>query len=378
MRNGTDSMRVLQVAARYFPYMGGMETHVYEIGRRLVRAGHEVTVLTTDVTGRLPASEVLEGVQIRRISAWPAGKDYYFAPDLYRIITQGKWDLVHCQGYHNLVPPLAMLAALRTHVPYVLSFHSAGHSSRFRNALRHLQRSALRPLLSHAMKLICVSKFEAEFFRERLRLPAEQFVVIPNGAQLALETGLSTEPVKDERGSLIVSVGRLERYKGHHRVIAALPIIRESVPDVHLRILGTGPYEQTLLTMAKKLGVADRVEIQAIPPGDRNAMATAIARANLVTLLSEHEAQPIAVLEALALKRPVLVADTSGMQEFAASSLARAIPLKSTAGEVAAAVISQLRDPLIPTNAPLPTWDDCATQLLTLYQTIVRGSSCVF
>src|SRR5690348_8742597 len=36
--------RVLLVAARYFPYMGGMETHVYEVGQRLARAGISVTI----------------------------------------------------------------------------------------------------------------------------------------------------------------------------------------------------------------------------------------------------------------------------------------------------------------------------------------------
>ncbi len=48
---------VLLVAARYFPYMGGMETHVYEVGQRLARAGIRVTVLTTDLSGQLPTFE---------------------------------------------------------------------------------------------------------------------------------------------------------------------------------------------------------------------------------------------------------------------------------------------------------------------------------
>src|SRR5438270_1075286 len=104
-------LRVLMVAARYFPYVGGVETHVYEVGRRLARAGIEITVLTTDLSGQLPVAEELEGVQIRRVRAWPNNKDYYFAPGIYRFILQRQWDIVHCQGYHNLVAPLTMLAA---------------------------------------------------------------------------------------------------------------------------------------------------------------------------------------------------------------------------------------------------------------------------
>jgi hypothetical protein len=33
------ALRVLLVAARYIPYVGGLETHVYEVGRRLAGAG---------------------------------------------------------------------------------------------------------------------------------------------------------------------------------------------------------------------------------------------------------------------------------------------------------------------------------------------------
>src|SRR5579859_347831 len=171
MSTESNRLRVLLVTARYFPYIGGVETHVYEVGQRLARAGVEVTLLTTDPSGQLPAVEESAGVQIRRVRAWPANKDYYFAPAIYRFIMQRKWDLVHCQGYHTLVAPLAMFAARRAGIPYVLTFHSGGDSSRFRKAFRGVQRAALRPLLTGAERLIGPSKWEVEFFRERLHLP---------------------------------------------------------------------------------------------------------------------------------------------------------------------------------------------------------------
>lgn len=370
-------LRVLLVAARYFPYIGGLETHVYEVGRRLARLGIEVTILTTDVSGRLPSVEESEGMQIRRVQAWPANKDYYFAPGIYRSITHGQWDLVHCQGYHNLVPPLAMLAIGRTNIPFVLSFHSGGDVSRLHKAMRGLQWMLLRPLLLRAQKLIAVSQFEADFFRERLRLPAERFVVIPNGAhlsELAESTGSATKDAGND--PLIVSVGRLERYKGHQRVIAALPKVLEQIPEARVRIVGAGPYESALQKTARRLGVAERVEIRAVTPEDRGGMAAVIAQADLVTLLSEYEAHPIAVMEALSFQRPVLVAGTSGLQELADRGLARAVPLESTPEEVATAMVSQLRQPLVPQNITLPTWDACAASLLALYRAVTRRVPC--
>lgn len=367
-------LRVLMVAARYLPYMGGLETHVHEVGRRLVRAGVEVTILTTDVSGQLPVVEESEGMFIRRVPAWPANKDYYFAPGIYRGITHGSWDIVHCQGYHNLVAPLAMWAARRAKIPYVVTFHSGGDSSHLRKAFRGIQRMALRPLLAQAKQLICPSRWELEFFRERLHLPRKQFVVIPNGAHHLPEAMDSVRETTDD--VLVLSVGRLERYKGHQRVIAALPKLLEHVPDARLRIVGVGPYESSLHEIARKHGVTERVEIRSVLPGDQNGMASLIARADLVTLLSEHEAQGIAVLEALALRRPVLVAGTSALQEFADQGFARAVPLKSTPEEVAEAMLRQLRQPLQPLNIELPTWDDCAAALLSLYQITTGKISC--
>jgi len=368
------SLRLLMVTARYLPYMGGVENHVYEVARRLARQSVEVTVLTTDPSGQLPTSEQAEGVTVRRVRAWPAKADYYFAPGIYRTITQGNWDVVHVQCYHTLVPPLAMLAALRANIPYVLTFHGGGHSSRLRNALRGAQQTLLRPLMARAERLIAVARFEIEFFGKRLQLPPERFALIPNGCDLPQVTGTASPATTD--GTLIASVGRLEYYKGHQRVIAALPHILEQRPDARLWIAGVGPYEAELRRLATRLGVADRVEIRAIPATERSRMATELSKAALVVLLSEYETHPIAVLEAISLGRPVLVADTSGLSELADQGLARAVALHSTSQQVADAVLDQLRRPHQPPSIRLPTWDECAADLLHLYQTVARRPVC--
>ncbi|GAC1430171.1 MAG: glycosyltransferase family 4 protein [Ktedonobacteraceae bacterium] len=365
------------VACRYFPFIGGLETHVYEVVHRLAGSGIEITLLTTiphNLSTPLPKEEIVDGVRILRVMAWPAKRDYCITPELYSIVKNGTWDIIHCQGYHTLVPPVAMLAAQKANIPYVLSFHTGGDSSQLRKMFRGVQRMALRPLLAHAERLISPSKWEVDFFQERLHLPATKFVVIPNGSH---HLSNSAGPEQEEKNSpLIVSVGRLERYKGHHRILAAMPKVIEQIPDARLRIVGIGPYESTLHSMVKKLGLAKHVEIQGIPPGDGEGMVAVIARANLVTLLSEHEAQGIVVLEALAQRRPVLVAATSALQEFAERGLARSVPLTSSPEVVAQAVVTQLREPLIPTGVTLPTWDDCTSKLVTLYTSIIRGSEC--
>ena len=360
----------------FLPQIGGVESHVYQVSKRLAGAGINVTVLTTDLLGRLPFKEELEGITIRRVRAWPAKQDYYFAPDIYRIIRRGGWDLIHVQCYHTLVAPTAMLAARRAKIPYVVTFHGGGHSTRLRNALRGVQLALLRPLLSRAEQLVAVARFEIEFFGGHLRLPPERFVYIPNGADLPKVP--HNDWLTATNGTIIASVGRLERYKGHHRIMAALPYILEQRPEVRLWIAGAGPYEPALRRLARRLGVTQHVEIRSIPVTERERMAVELSKVALVVLLSEYETHPSAVLEALSLAKQVLVAATSGLSELADQGLVRAIPLECSSRQVAAVVLDQLRHPpKTPMKLELPTWDNCAAGLLALYQTVIERSKCV-
>ncbi len=363
---------ILMVTARYYPDMGGTETHVDEVSRRMVARGAKVTVLTTDRTGQLASDEQINGVRILRVRAYPAQQDLYFAPGIYAAIRNNAWDIVHCQSYHTLVPPIAMAAARRANIPYLISFHSGGHSSPIRNSIRDLQVYLQRPLLRGADQLVGVSNYEAAVFSKRLGVPIDRFVVVPNGSNLPK----LTEPVSvDTSKELILSVGRLTKYKGHQRIIEAMPMILKDRPDVFLRVLGVGPYEPELRQLAARLNIADRVTIGAIAITDRQGMASALAQASLVTLLSDYEAHPVSVMEALSLRRPVLVTATSGLQEIAERGLARSIPLTSTAQDVAAAVLDQLAYPMPLPDIELPTWDQCANRLLELYEAIIERRS---
>ncbi len=366
------------VAARYFPYMGGIETHVHEVGRRLARNGVHLTILTTapnaSITPAPPSEEVIEGMKIVRVPAWPRNRDYYFSPRMYALVKDGNWDLVHCQGCHTFVPPLAMMAAQKAGIPYILTFHTGGHSSAFRNSIRDTQWKMQRSLLAGAAQLIGVSHYEADYFRDLLHFPDKKFIVVANGSTLPALTNL---PTPDPAQTLIISIGRLEKYKGHQHLINALPQIHAWRPQARLLILGTGPYEAELRQLAQQSGVAEYIEFRAIPPGDRRAMAETLARADLVALLSEYEAHPVAVMEALALRRPVLVANTSGLKELADQGFARAISLSSSPAEVAQAVQLQIEQPIAPpADMALPTWDDCAGQLQSVYDALIRRPVC--
>lgn len=355
---------------RFFPETGGVENHVYQVARRLAAQGQDVKILATDRSRNLPVEETLENFQIKRVPAWPRNRDFYFAPGISHEVAKGDWDILHVQSYHTFVPIFAMSAALRAGKPFVLTFHGGGHSSRLRHAARTFQRLLLRPLIARASKLIAVARFEIELFSRELNLPREQFALIPNGAELP---PIKRRPANGAgKEALIVSVGRLERYKGHQRVIAAMPHVLKHRPEARLWIAGSGPYESELRSLSRKFNVEDKVEIRAVAPEAREKFAKELSKASLFVLFSEYETHPLAALEAISLGCPALVADTSGLREIAEDGLAKSLPLDCTDEQLAQGMIAQLDHPMRPREIKLPTWGDCAMNLLALYRDVLK------
>lgn len=354
---------VAVVTTRCPPELGGIESHVGEVTRRLVTLGHRVEVLTTDRSGRLPRVEEVDGYRVRRFRAYPSTRDWYASPGLAWWLLRHRYAAIHVQGIHTLVPPLAMLLALLTRTPYLVTFHTGGATSALRQRLRGPQFAVLAPLIRRARVRIGVSDFERRRFEE---LTGSSVRVIRNGGALP-------DPGADAPGpdaDLVLSVGRLEMYKGHHRAIAALAELRRRRPHARLRILGAGPAEPALRALVEELGLTAAVTIAEVPPPDRRAMARELAAAGAVTLLSEYEAHPVAVMEALALGRPVVVARTSGLAELETLGWARGVDLDAPAVEVAEAIAAQLERPVAPTVADLPTWEACAAALGEVYDEV--------
>lgn len=357
-------LRVLMVCARYLPDMGGIEMHVYEVAKRLAALDEfDITVLATDRSQSRPTNELVDGVRIMRVPAWPENRDYYFAPAVASVVAQPReWDLVHCQGIHTPVPILAMRAAARVKLPYAVTFHTGGHTLRHRNALRSLQWRLISPMLRQADFLIAVSRFEAEQLAVQARLGDKPIRIIPNGGTLPTPpSGTQVVPGR------IVSPGRLERYKGHHRVIEALPHVMRQLPEAHLVILGQGSYRVELRALAKRLGVSDHVTIRHVEPADRMGMAVALAEASVVASFSDYEAHPVAVMEAVGAGRPVVGYACSGVGELVNEGLVLGMTPGTSAPDAARDLVRAMTQQDVRTPPEIPTWDTTAGQLAAAY-----------
>jgi glycosyltransferase involved in cell wall biosynthesis len=355
--------RVAMVTTRFAPFLGGIETHVHEVAARLADHGVDVTVLTADPSGSSPTQEQMGPVAVRRFPAWPRTSDFCTSPALVQQTLDGGYDLVHVQGVHAALPPTVLASVQRAGLPTVVTFHTGGHSSRVRNVLRDTQWRALRPLLRRADALVAVCAYEVERFSRLLRVEPGRMRLIANGAEPLPGAETPTAVTGDP---LVVSVGRLERYKGHHRLIAAMPALCAAAPGARLVIVGRGPFERPLRRLAADLGVERSVTFTSFDHTRRAELGSLLAAADVVALMSDYEAHPVAVMEALALGRKIVVADTSGLAELDRHDLVTTVHPCAPA-EYVARVLARVADAPGGQAPPLATWDDCAAELAALY-----------
>ena len=110
-----------------------------------------------------------------------------------------------------------------------------------------------------------------------------------------------------ERGHRLLYVGRLHKEKNVETLIRALPQIRVQHPATHLYLVGLGYERPALQALARTLDVVPHVTFCGFVPDDD--LPAAISAADLFVMPSLAELEGMAVLEAMACGKPLLVAD---------------------------------------------------------------------
>ena len=297
-------MKILQVTPRYPPHTGGVETHVKEISERLVDRGHEVVVHTADLGPDVEGWELRNGVEVHRHRGFSAGGAFHVAPGIASSICQSDADVVHAHNYHSLPVFFASLGV--TDERFVVTTHYHGGSANsFRDRLLSVYEPIGKWAVQQADEVIAVSEWERDRLREDFGVDA---TVIPNGVEI--ERFASAEPEVRDRPYLL-TVGRLEEYKGVQYVIRAM----RKLEEFDLLVAGSGPYREDLERIAVEEGVEDRVEFLGYVDDDR--LPGLYAGADVYVTLSEFEAYGMTVAEALAAGTPCVVPADGMLSEWA-------------------------------------------------------------
>ncbi|WP_256545628.1 glycosyltransferase family 4 protein [Halobellus inordinatus] len=345
-------MKILQVTPRYPPQSGGVEMHVKEISERLVARGHEVTVVTADANAEGERRERRNGVLVRRYQSVAPGDSIHLCPQITTAVRRSDPDVVHAHNYHSF--PLFFTALGIGSQRFVVTTHYHGASaSSVRDRLLSLYRPFGRWAVRRADEVIAVSEWEEEQLASDFDAEATE---IPNGVEV--ERFADAEPVKRDRPYLL-TVGRLEEYKGVHHVIRALP----ELPEYDLLVAGSGPYRGELERIARKEDVENRVEFLGYV--DEGELPGLYAGAEVYVTMSEFEAYGMTVAEALAAGTPCVVREAGALSNWCSADGVVCIEETAPVADAVRAASGLEPEP----TASLQMWDETTDRLLNVYTT---------
>lgn len=241
-------------------------------------------------------------------------------------------DVVHNHMYRaEIVGTRAALALADDGVPrpYIVG---TVHSSRVRSEADKALMRRLTPQMDEliAVSKAIVAKIEAE---GRSGAPVE---LVYNGVDLqkySQTEACCTLPEEygfAEGTPLVGVVARLEPEKGHATLLEAWPLVLARVPNARLLIVGEGSQRDLLEAQAESLDLlgeqcsGDRcVGTRKARPGAtvlftglRDDVPNVTAALDVAVLPSYREAQGLAILEAAALRRPVVATAVGGVPEM--------------------------------------------------------------
>jgi glycosyltransferase involved in cell wall biosynthesis len=298
-------MKIIMVCPRYHPDIGGVETHVKEISERMVKRGHIVEVVCTDPHGIHPEKDLINGVHITRFRSFAPNDAYFFAPQMVFYLKKCEGSLLHAHGYHAFPALFAAMAAQGKKLIFTPHYHGKGHTW-FRNVLLMGYDRIAKRIFYRADKIICDSEYEKKLVTKKFPVQKDKFVWIPIGINFHEFTAFNA--TRDPHRLLYI--GRIEKYKGIHHIIEALPTLEE----YSLVIVGKGPYEKDLNDLAQTLDIQHKITWK--KDLSREDLIREYNSAGIFISLSSFEAFGITVAEALASGLQAIVNNEGALAEF--------------------------------------------------------------
>ena len=179
----------------------------------------------------------------------------------------------------------------------------------------HLRRTVYRAVYAHADLVICQSDDMVERLATCFKIPKHKLLRIYNPVDAVSLRELARGPSPyDNIGPNLVVVSRFVPVKGVDLLIRAMPAVLSAHPNAMLTLVGGGPQESGLRSLAQTIGVAQAIRFVGFQANPH----TYIYNADLLVIPSRSEALSNVALEALALGTPVVATDCpGGMREIA-------------------------------------------------------------
>lgn len=302
--------RILLVTNDFPPRVGGIQSYLWNIYRRLPALGVEVHVLAPASEGD-GAFDRDAGIDIER---WPHAM-WRPTDALAKRVRERARD-VDVVSFGAVVPMCLMAPSLER--PLIV--HTHGFEVGW--ARMPAARAGLQRIVRAASLVTVVSDYTRPFIERAARsetqmlrtgVDLERFHPTVDGTVIRKRYDLETRPV-------VSCVSRLVARKGQDQIIKAMPAVLDAVPDAVALIVGGGRYRKALQNLAEDQGVERSVIFTGEVAEDELAMHYAAGDVFAMPCRSRYanlevEGLGLVYLEAQACARPAITGDSGGAPE---------------------------------------------------------------
>lgn len=335
------------VSDTYYPYVGGIPDHIYNLSTEMRRRGHEVRILTSRFGGMTVEclTTVPDEDQVQRFGRGllvRSNKSFARLPIAWRPVARvrnyfksERFDVVHIHG--TLAPTLPLVALKASTSVNVMTLHS-----NYQRSLGYvLFWPVFRPYFNAIHGLVAVSE---DARSSTARYFPGPYRIIPNGVDVEAFRP-DAEPIPELRNGRpkILFLGRFEPRKGLKYLLMAFPEIVRQVPDVQLVVVGAGLFGYSYRGYLEK-EVEEHVHWAGLVANEDRPRYYASCDVFCSPAVG-NESFGIVLLEAMATGKPVVASDIDGYRrvlEHGREGLL--VPARDTAG-IAEALVRILRNP---------------------------------
>ena len=285
------------------PQSGGAEVHLREVGKRLVKKGCNLTLISERFPGS-KAEDSIDGIKVLR----RGGRFgiHLKAPLLVRRLAKDADVIV--DDIAHAVPWWSRFVTKIPVVGIVHHVHQSVATLELGIPLGTAVKLAERTIKPSYDTIITVSQETKSQIEKLLKIEGHRIRVVYHGVD---HETFRPNGEKFPRPTLL-SLGRIKKYKNLDHLLQAYGLAKKKVPDLRLVICGGGDYKRNIVDLAKLLNLDDVIFVSRVGDEERVRLlqkSWALCSPSLV------EGWGLVITEAAACGTPTLAYDGGGSSE---------------------------------------------------------------
>ncbi|XP_075053087.1 phosphatidylinositol N-acetylglucosaminyltransferase subunit A [Mixophyes fleayi] len=305
---------ICMVSDFFYPNMGGVESHIYQLSQCLIERGHKVIIVTHAYGERKGIRYLTNGLKVYYLplkvmyNQSTATTLLHSLPLLRNIFVREQVSVVHSHSSFSSMAHDALFHAKTMGLHTVFTDHSLFG---FADVSSVLTNKLLTVSLCDTNHIICVSYTSKENTVLRAALNPEIVSVIPNAVD---PTDFTPDLHKKKTSKItIVVVSRLVYRKGIDLLSGIIPEMCQKYPELHFLIGGEGPKRIILEEVRERYQLHDRVQL--LGALEHQEVRNVLVKGDIFLNTSLTEAFCMAIVEAASCGLQVVSTRVGGIPE---------------------------------------------------------------